>query len=127
MPDTLPTEPQTPNGLPHCLREVSDIAGLDAVMKLALEIGGSRYTIPSKFEGSKLEKIVGSEAAEKITGEMFGAEFNVPLANKHLVHWLRGRGWSQQKISIRLRLSRRNVQNILAGKTDPFPTENEAA
>lgn len=103
--------------LPWWVNVIADVAGIDAAMTLCLERGGTRFAVPDKASDSLLEKIVGTEAATAICAAFGAQRITVPLANKPLVFWLRGKGWSVEKISCRLRLSRRGVQYLLNGNT----------
>lgn len=114
--------PQDAN-LPYWINALAEAAGIDAAMQISLERGGSRLCIPQKAEGSVLETIVDTPAARKIVEALADERFEVPLASHALVFWLRDKGWTQERISSRLRISRRNVQYILSGNTprrEPF-------
>lgn len=67
--------------LPKSLREVADVAGLDAALALAEAYGGRRVKLPSSFRpGSWLDKTVGEEAAKAIIGHFGTAPLDIPLA-----------------------------------------------
>ncbi|WP_157831917.1 helix-turn-helix domain-containing protein [Thalassospira marina] len=84
---------------------------------IALERGGSRLRIPQKAEGSVLQEIVGIDAAEKIVKDLADERIEIPLAKKIVAAWLREQGWSQERIAMRLKVSRRSVQYWQSGTT----------
>lgn len=54
-------------GLPSVLREIAEVAGLDAALQLAREHGGTDISIPRKVHADHwLVRCVGSAAAQKI-------------------------------------------------------------
>ena len=109
--------------LPNTIRQIADVVGLDIAMKIALELGGRRYAIPQKSTGTKLEKVIGPDAAEKLCTEFAWEIFDIPLVNTQLIFWLRNQGWSLPEIASRLRVSRRKVQYVLSGKTPSRTSE----
>ena len=96
--------------LPHGLTLIAEASDIDAALKIALERGGSRLRIPQKAEGSILEQIVGIDAARKIVKDLADERIDIPLAKRIIAAWLHDQGWSQERIAMRLKISRRTVQ-----------------
>lgn len=105
------------NPLPHGLQVIADATDVDTALTIALERGGSRLQIPQKAEGSVLTEIVGIDAARKIVKDLANERITIPLAKKAVAFWLSDLGWSQEKIAMRLKLSRRTIQYWLTGTT----------
>lgn len=105
--------------LPHGLRVIYEAAGIDAALTIALERGGSRFTIPQKADGTLLEDLVGIDAARKIVNDLAGERIEIPIAKRLLNDWLReNEGWSQEKRAMQLKTARRTVQRW-DGDTQP--------
>lgn len=67
--------------LPQSLREIADVAGLDAALALAEAYGGRRVKLPSSFRpGSWLDKTVGEVAARAIVQHFGTTPLDIPLA-----------------------------------------------
>ena len=103
--------------LPHGLTQIAEASDAETALKIALERGGSRLRIPQKAEGSLLEQIVGIDAARKIVKDLADERIDIPLAKKIVAGWLHDQGWSQEKIAVRLKISRRTVQYWQSGQT----------
>tara|TARA_R110002050_G_C8951365_1_gene513406 strand:+ start:984 stop:1367 length:384 start_codon:yes stop_codon:yes gene_type:complete len=103
--------------LPYGLNVIADAAGVDAALQIALERGGSRIRIPQKARGSILEEMVGIEAAQKIAAALSDERIEIPVAKRVLAQWLQNKGWSQERISSTLKVSRRTIQYWKADKT----------
>lgn len=111
----MPNKPAIPD-LPHGLGLIAEAASVKAALKIALARGGSRLEIPQKAEGSLLASIVGLDAARKITEELKGERFEIPLAKRILSTWLqRDHQWSQERRAMALKVSRRTIQYWDAG------------
>jgi hypothetical protein len=113
--------PRKPFGipLPAPLGDISEAAGLDAAMKLSLERGGARFNIPATDSDTELVRIVGEVAARAIVACLGGERHYIPLAKKHLIWWLDDQGLSQEKIAVRLKCSRKHVQDVLNPPEQP--------
>lgn len=95
--------------LPSVLAEIADAAGLDAAMQIAEARGGSRLEIAR--ESALLASWVGVEAAAKIADKLgAGYRVYVPLADYHLVHWLKSKGVPRAEIVRRTRVPVRTIQ-----------------
>lgn len=102
--------------LPHGLKVIEEAAGIEAAMNLSMARGGSRFTIPQKANGSELAKIVGVDAAQKIVKDLANQRLEIPLAKKILALWMLDQpGWSQEKVAVRLKVTRRTVQRWASG------------
>jgi hypothetical protein len=116
--------------LPWVVNCIAETAGIDVAMKLCLERSGQRIHVPTlkRVKGTKFEKLVGEEAAALLCAKFGGQKFEVPVVRNPLVFWLRDKGWSQEKIAQRVRMSRRNVQYVLSKnspKLGPWPDAGE--
>jgi hypothetical protein len=109
--------------LPHGLTQIAEAAGTDAALTLTLARGGSRFRIPQRAEGSLLAEIVGLDAAQKIVKDLADERIEIPLAKKIVAAWLYDQGWSQERIAMRLKVSRRTVQYWQSGTTPTRQTD----
>lgn len=103
--------------LPHGLKILSEAAGIDAALEIALVRGGSRLQIPQKADGTILEDIVGIDAARKIVNDLAGERIEIPQGKKILFAWLREKGKSQEWCAMKLKVSRRTAQYWDTGTT----------
>jgi len=103
--------------LPHGLQVIADASSVEVALKIALVRGGSRLQIPQKADGSLLADIVGIDAARDIVKDLANERLTIPLAKRVLAFWLSAQGWSQEKIAMRLKISRRSIQYWLTGTT----------
>ena len=107
--------------LPAVLREIAEVAGLDAALRIAQLRGGARLSIPSRIdEDSWLAREIGLEAARKLsrhyTSGRTAAEIVVPLgptgaraAMAAAIRRLLAQGVSGEEIARRLRIASRTV------------------
>lgn len=109
--------------MPHGLSLIAEAADAEVALIIALHRGGSRLQIPQKAEGSLLEELVGLDAARKIVKDLADERIEIPLAKKILASWLREQGWSQERIAMKLKVSRRTVQYWQAGNTPSRQTD----
>lgn len=71
----------THDWLPQSLREIADIAGLDAALALAEAYGGRRVKLPSRYRpGTWLDRLVGETAAKAIIEHFGTTPLDIPLA-----------------------------------------------
>jgi hypothetical protein len=96
--------------IPGTLQTISEVAGTEAALKLALECGGTRQRIPQVAEGSKLADYVGIDAARRIVEALADERLTIPHARKPMAIWLRAQGWSQERVARELKVERRTVQ-----------------
>ena len=103
--------------LPHALRRIAESAGLDAAMKVALEMRGRRLRIPRSATGSRLAGIVGIDAARLIVEDLADEEFDIPLFKKPLALWMHDNQYTVPAIAHRLGISRRTLNYWFKGNT----------
>ncbi|MDX9863089.1 MAG: hypothetical protein RBS99_19445 [Rhodospirillales bacterium] len=108
---------------PHGLQQVADAAGDEAALTLALACAGRRLRVPQRAEGSDLAAIVGIDAAAKIVEHLADERIEIPQAKRILSKWLRGRGWSQERVANTLRVARRTVQYWDTGTTPSMQSD----
>ncbi len=113
------SDPAQKHPVPAGYRAIADAAGDDAACKLCLELGGTWIDIPQKSEGTKLERIVGADAAALIVERIGPGRLELPLANKTLACALNEQGMEVMNIAKRLRTQRRTVQRWLQPRDDP--------
>ena len=63
--------------------EIAAVIGAEATFRLLMKRGGMLVKIPQRVEGSVLEELVGTEAAEALSG-YFGAGLELHLPAAHL-------------------------------------------
>ncbi len=112
-----------PSHLPHGLQIIAEAAGIEAALELCMARGGSRLSIPQKAEGSIIENLVGIDAARKIVNELAGERIEIPTSKRILSNWLREKNWSQEQRAMRLKTSRRTIQNWDSGTTPSMQTD----
>jgi len=96
--------------LPHGLRLITEAAGEEAALRVALAARGRRLRIPQRAEGSSLEEMAGLPAARLIVAALADEVLEIPLAKKALAFWLRdSRAWSIRKIANRLGVAPRTL------------------
>lgn len=110
--------------IPHITYSLIEAAGFTAAMQLSLEQGGKTLYIPLKADGSRVEQIIGSDAAGLLCGALGPVEIEyVPLINNILTAWLAiDCGWNKRDIANRLRISRSTIYNTLAGAKKAWPS-----
>ena len=106
--------------LPQLLREVAEIAGLDAAIKIARGLGKKRMYIPHRLtSGHRLARCVGPKAAALICAHFAGDTVVWPEAGKYLrqldtlIRW--HEGWSAERIARDLGVHQRTVWRIVSG------------
>lgn len=109
--------------LPHGLQQIADAAGIEAALVLGLRCAGRRLRIPQSAEGSDLAGIVGIDEARKIVEHLADERIEIPQAKKILAAWLRGQGWSQERVANTLRVARRTVQYWDTGTTPSMQSD----
>lgn len=67
--------------LPPTLREIAEVAGMDAALRIAEHYGGVRLDMPAR-QGARhrLASLVGEEAASRLAAHYHGEEIQVPRA-----------------------------------------------
>lgn len=71
---------KTYSWLPRLLREIAQVAGIEAALKLAESHGGRRVDIPARLtDECWLVKAVGRPAAEAIAAQLGAGRLDIPL------------------------------------------------
>src|SRR3546814_16471688 len=97
-----------PDALPILLIEA---AGENVALTIVQQLGGSRLRIPKRAEGTRLEKLVGTDAARALVDSLADERLEIPLANRFVNARLQDRGMSQEARAATLRVSRASIQS----------------
>lgn len=108
-----------PIRLPAGLRQIAEVAGIEIAVKLAIAVAPERLHVPKRAHGSRLEAIVGREAAEKIVAAFGGERIDIPLGKRALALHLLGQGVPVAKVAKLLKMARRSVQYLKNGSGNP--------
>ena len=112
--------------LPDSLREMVDVIGLEAVIRLVEHFGGIRVRIPSDprriHEGHPLARAVGIEAARKLGEAYAGLEITVPraaaalraLRNQEIHRLHTEEGWPAHRLARKYQLHEYTIYTILS-------------
>lgn len=93
------------------LLDIADLVGVHKAMLLVYKLSSHKMVIPKNPKGTKLEKTIGSDAAEKISNKYATKRWEIPTEHRALVLWLRYRyNLSTTKIAHRVRWARNSVQ-----------------
>jgi len=110
--------------LPGVLAEIAAVAGREAALRLALEMGGETLYVPKPdrlTHGHRLVTAVGSACARRIAQRFAGESIDVPLARRALAVWLAGRDMSAAQIgralSIRVQTARKYTRQFRGAMT----------
>lgn len=120
---TLPG--MTPSILPGILREVAEIAGMQAAMDLCSAARGASIYFPSSrlSDDCELVKAVGREAALRLSAALGGEAHPIPTARPVLrtyrARTLRSAGYSTGQIAAILDMSRDNVKRVAPASACP--------
>lgn len=121
--------------LPDSLREIVDLIGLGATMKLVEQYGGIRVKIPESCRrNSELTKCVGIEASRKLTDVYGGDRLELPLMLKALltirdleINQRLDAGESMSKLARQYHMTRRNILYIRSRHHDePVNEQNRS-
>lgn len=124
----------TPHILPGILRDIAEIAGLQAAVDLCLAARGRRFYIPARAALTKahpLVRAVGWRAA-RLIAQAYGHEsLSIPNARPVLRAYrarvLRTAGYSTAQIAMLLDMDRGHVQRLApAAEYPPGPVEKRA-
>ena len=103
-------------------RLIAETTDHDTAMKFVFAFGGRRFRIPLKATPKTLiARAIGLEAARKISAKFGDQRIDVSQERRNMSIWLRDQGFSQEDIAHVLRISRKVVQQYLAGDFDPQP------
>ena len=119
----------TTAALPGILADIARVAGNGAAVKLAQARGGTDMEIPKNpGPGSQLAKIVGVEAARKITKEIGHGRLFIPMgvwrgqkARRRAAAELSDKGLSAPKVALATDMSARNVHRVRNGMRERMP------
>jgi hypothetical protein len=119
--------------LPASLREMAAVTGYEAVMRLVAAYGGVRAPyVPAAMPAEHpYVRLLGAEAAAALAAQYGGSEYLAIPRCARLAETLRRRaietqaaaGWTLDRIARHHGLSRRRVQQILAGRADRTQTD----
>ncbi|WP_170563105.1 helix-turn-helix domain-containing protein [Ruegeria atlantica] len=108
--------------LPGVLEEITDVAGREAALRIALTHGGDDgWNVPARAgtrAGLELTMLIGDAAAEKVMYHFGGSAIAVPLARRHLVVWMAERGRTVSEIARIMRISRRTARRYLKDENE---------
>ena len=107
--------------IPAGFRVLADAAGEDAAITICLAYGGTRLYVPYSAVGTKLEDLIGLEAARKIVDVAAGNALEIPLSARVLSNALAQRGWSQERRARVLCRARRTIQRWDNDTVPSFP------
>src|SRR3546814_6365715 len=68
--------------IPHVVRLLIEAAGENVALTIVQQLGGSRLRIPKRAEGTRLEKLVGTDAARALVDSLADERLEIPLANR---------------------------------------------
>lgn len=114
-PDTLPMAL-----MPPVLQQIAEIAGPEAAVRVARELGGRRiYVTPRPGPRNPLMRLLGRPIATAISERLGSGDLEVPSA-RPLLNWysarrLRRAGWTTRMIAQRLNLTERRIRQLVAG------------
>ncbi|NBC32736.1 MAG: hypothetical protein GVY13_08680 [Alphaproteobacteria bacterium] len=106
--------------LPPVLQQIAEIAGPDAAVRVARELGGRRiYVAPRPGPRNPLTRLLGGPVATAISERLGAGDLEVPSA-RPLLNWyaarrLRRAGWTTRMIAQRLNLTERRIRQLVAG------------
>src|SRR3546814_8388400 len=96
--------------IPHVVRLLIEAAGENVALTIVQQLGGSRLRIPKRAEGTRLEKLVGTDAARALVDSLADERLEIPLANRFVNARLQDRGMNQEARAATLRVSRASIQ-----------------
>jgi hypothetical protein len=111
----------TPLMLPAVLRQIAELIGIDAAVKIARAFGGTSLTIPQTMgPDHKLAQLIGLADASTIAAHFGGSgRFECPSAKSVLcradARRLRRAGKSTMEIAAALGISQRHVTSLVYG------------
>jgi hypothetical protein len=104
------------------VRLIAEATDHETAMRLVSAYSGRRLCIPAMpVSGSKLELVIGSAAAGKLSKILGRERLYIPHEKGNMIIWLNDQGKSVAEISHRLGISRRRVQQILNGHESDHP------
>jgi len=124
----------SPHILPGILRDIAEVAGIQAAMDLCAAARGGRHyfpTIPYLNDEHPLTKAVGRDAALRIAQAFGGEHHTIPTARPVLrayrARLLRRAGYSTHQIAVILDMDRSHVIRIAPGsECPPGPVDERA-
>ena len=106
--------------MPPVLQQIAEIAGPEAAVRVARELGGRRiYVAPRPGPRNPLTRLLGRPLAMAIAESLGSGDLEVPSA-RPLLNWyaarrLRREGWTTRMIAKRLNLTERRIRQLVAG------------
>lgn len=106
--------------MPPVLQQIAAIAGPEAAVRVARELGGRRiYVAPRPGPRNPLSRLLGRPVATAIAETLGSGDLEVPSA-RPLLNWyaarhLRRAGWTTRMIAQRLNLTERRIRQLVAG------------
>jgi hypothetical protein len=106
--------------MPPVLQQIAEIAGPEAAVRVARELGGRRiYVAPRPGPRNPLTRLLGRPVATAIAEALGSGDLEVPSA-RPLLNWyaarhLRRAGWTTRMIAQRLNLTERRIRQLVAG------------
>ena len=119
----ITTPRQGPLGkLPGILGDIADVAGHEAALRIAWQHGGDDgWDVPARANteaGAELSMLIGAPAAAEVMRLLGGGAVAVPLARRHVAHWMVARGSSVSEIARTMRVSRRTARRYMKPKDE---------
>ena len=106
--------------MPPVLQQIAEIAGPEAAVRVARELGGRRiYVAPRPGPRNPLTRLLGKPIATAIAHALGSGDLEVPSA-RPLLNWyaarhLRRAGWTTRMIAKSLNLTERRIRQLDAG------------
>ena len=106
--------------MPPVLQQIAEIAGPEAAVRVARELGGRRiYVAPRPGPRNPLTRLLGRPVATAIAQSLGSGDIEVPSA-RPLLNWyaarhLRRAGWTTRMIAKSLNLTERRIRQLVAG------------
>ena len=118
-----PPDGGRPGRLPGFLAEVEGVAGANAAIAVALELGGEEIHIPQPARilrdpprrRAKLLNLLGEDGAIALAERMGGCSVYVPFARRAVARMMRARGGDVEEIACAMLVSRRQIRRYLRG------------
>lgn len=111
--------------MPPVLQQIAEIAGPEAAVRVARELGGRRiYLAPRPGPRNPLTRVLGKPLATAIAETLGSGDLEVPSA-RPLLNWyaarqLRREGWTTRQIARHLNLTERRIRQLVGDiRLDP--------
>src|SRR3546814_20933117 len=107
--------------IPHVVRLLIEAAGENVALTIVQQLGGSRLRIPKRNEGTRLEKLVGTDAARALVASLADEPLEIQLANRFVTARCPHRVLNQEARLAVLRVIPTSIQSLIAN-TNITPT-----